>query len=157
MFELSGPWLAGGLALAYLVGAFTIRYIKDVLKGVPSPLRTALNAAEKTALARLKAAEQAAVNEAVGILPAPPPAPATATAPAASATSSAASEVKTIADKALADIQAALAKVGAAPAASSVATDVKTVGDEAAAKIKAAAGTAASDVKTAVAEVAAKV
>ena len=156
MFQLTGPWLAGGLALAYLVGAFTIRYIKDVLKGVPSGLRTALNSTETNALAKLKAAEQDAINQAIGLLPAAPAAPATAAAPAAAA-SSVGSEVQKIADQALADIQAALGKVKAAPATSAVAADVKAVGDEAAAKIKAAAGTAATDVKTAVAEVAAKV
>ena len=58
MFELSGLWLAGALVLAYLVGAFTVRYVKDLLKGVPSSLRSALNATETNALAALKAAEQ---------------------------------------------------------------------------------------------------
>ena len=70
MFELSGLWLAGALVLAYLVGAFTIRYVKDVLKGVPSSLRSALNATETNALAALKAAEQKAISDVTGLLPA---------------------------------------------------------------------------------------
>jgi len=117
MFQLSGPWLAGALALAYLVGAFTIRYIKDVLKGVPSPLRTALNANETNALAKLKAAEQKAINEAVGLLPA-------ASAPAAAAAPTAVVSVQVVADKAAADIKTAgekaLADIKAAIAASPV-------------------------------------
>ena len=70
MFELSGLWLAGALVLAYLVGAFTVRYVKDVLKGVPSSLRSALNATETNALAALKAAEQKAISDVTGLLPA---------------------------------------------------------------------------------------
>ena len=70
MFELSGLWLAGALVLAYLVGAFTVRYVKDLLKGVPSSLRSALNATETNALAALKAAEQKAISDVTGLLPA---------------------------------------------------------------------------------------
>ena len=70
MFELSGLWLAGALVLAYLVGAFTVRYVKDLLKGVPSSLRSALNSTETNALAALKAAEQKAISDVTGLLPA---------------------------------------------------------------------------------------
>lgn len=92
MFELSGLWLAGALVLAYLVGAFTVRYVKDLLKGVPSSLRSALNATETNALAALKAAEQKAISDVTGLLPAiKTAAPATPTAkPAAAAAAPAA-------------------------------------------------------------------
>lgn len=82
MFDLNGPWLLGALALTFLVGVFASRYIKDVLKGVPSSLRSALNATETNALAALKAAEQKAIADVTGLLPA---SKATAAAPAATA------------------------------------------------------------------------
>lgn len=103
MFTLTGPWLAGALVLAYLVGAFTIRYIKDTLKGVPSTLRTALNNTEKNALAKLKAAEQKAINDVTGLLPA------AAAAPAKTTAAPAAPDVKAIGEKAISDIQTVLA------------------------------------------------
>ena len=93
MFTLTGPWLAGALVLAYLVGAFTIRYVKDVLKGVPASLRSALNATETNALAALKAAEQKAISDVTGLLPAAKAVPAAtpaAAAPAAAAPAAAA-------------------------------------------------------------------
>lgn len=104
MFTLTGSWLAGALVLAYLVGAFTVRYIKDTLKGVPSTLRTALNNTEKNALAKLKAAEQKAINDVTGLLPAAAAAPAKTAAPAAP-------DVKAIGEKAISDIQTVLADV----------------------------------------------
>ena len=70
MFELSGLWLAGALVLVFLVGVFTSQYIKDVLKGVPSSLRSALKSTETYALSALKAAEQKAISDVTGLLPA---------------------------------------------------------------------------------------
>src|SRR5271169_4192931 len=120
MIELSGPWLLGALALAWLAGAFTARYIKDVFKGVPSSLRTALNATESNALSSLKAAEQKAIADVTGLLPAAKAAPAapaaapaaTVAAPAAPAAAAAkAASAVSIASAALADVKAAVADV----------------------------------------------
>ena len=117
--NLNGPWLLGALALTFLVGTFSSRYIKDLFKGVPSSLRSALNTAEKAALAKLKDAEQKAIADVVGSLPsAPPPAPATApvaaapvaAAPAAPAapTPSAVSAAASAAATSLGDVGASL-------------------------------------------------
>jgi hypothetical protein len=80
---LTGVWLAGGLALAILVGMFAAQYVKDLVKGVPSTLRTALKQTEANALAALKAAEQKAIMDVTGLLPAAKAAAPVAAAPAA--------------------------------------------------------------------------
>lgn len=60
---LNGLWLIGALAAAVLVGVFVSQYIKDRLTGVPSPLRTALQSTEASALAALKEAQAAVVTD----------------------------------------------------------------------------------------------
>lgn len=64
---LDGFWLVGALALAWLVGIFTAQYIKDKVKGVPSPLRTALQATETAALNELEAAKAKVVSDVAGL------------------------------------------------------------------------------------------
>lgn len=111
MFELSGLWLAGALALAFVAGVFLSTTIKDKLKGVPSSLRSALSATESSAMAELAKAKSAVVNDvtnlfhksavataataatasAVAAAPAPAPAPAAPVAPAAPAAPAASS------------------------------------------------------------------
>lgn len=79
---LDGVWLVAALAVAVLVGMFVSQYVKDTLKGVPSPLRAALKQTETNALAALKAAEQKAIADATGLLTAAKAAPAPAPTPA---------------------------------------------------------------------------
>ena len=72
---LTGVWLLAGHALAFLVGIFTSQYIKDTLKGMPSQLRSALKAHEKTALSTLKDAETKVISDTMTKLGIAPPAP----------------------------------------------------------------------------------
>jgi len=89
--ELKGLFLFGALVAAYLVGGFTWQYVTDWLKGVPSSLRTALKGTETNALAKLRAAEQKAIADVTGLLPAAPaPAAPVVAAPATPAAAPAA-------------------------------------------------------------------
>jgi hypothetical protein len=149
---LTGPWLLGALALSVLVGVFVSRYVKDVFKGVPSSLRTALNNTESSALAALKAAEAKAISDVTGTLPG-----ATATtAPAAPAvTSVAESDVKSAASAAVtklgeagadlkADIESAISDVVNKHKTVAVAKTAAATASVAAAKASNAAGEASS-------------
>ena len=60
---LDGFWLVGAIVLAVLIGIFISQYVKDVVTGVPSSLRTALSATETSALSSLKLAEAAVVAD----------------------------------------------------------------------------------------------
>lgn len=60
---LDGFYLVGALVAAVLVGIFASQFVKDKIKGVPSPLRAALKATESQALAALSDAEKAVVAE----------------------------------------------------------------------------------------------
>ena len=115
---LSGIWLLAGHVLALLVGIFSSTYIKDTLKGMPGPLRAALNAHEKTSLASLKDAETKAINDTMtklGIaLPVAKPVAAKPVAPPVGADVLAA--LKSAA-KAIEDTAAKLAVPAVAPAA----------------------------------------
>lgn len=62
-FALDGFWLLGALVLAVLIGIFIAQYVKDKIKGVPSPLRTALQATETAALNELEAAKAKVVSD----------------------------------------------------------------------------------------------
>ena len=64
---LDGFWLVGGILLAAVVGIFVAQYVKDTIKGVPSPLRAALSATETDALASLKVAEIKVVTDLAGL------------------------------------------------------------------------------------------
>lgn len=119
---LTGVWLLAGHALAFLVGIFTSQYIKDTLKGMPSQLRTALNAHEKTSLASLKDAETKAINDTMTKLGIALPAakPAAAVKPAAPAVGADVLAALKSAAKAIEDTAAKLsapAPVAPAPAA----------------------------------------
>jgi hypothetical protein len=54
---LDGFWLLGGLGVAFLLGVFLSAKVKDLVYGVPSELRAALNVAQKDALSTLKTAK----------------------------------------------------------------------------------------------------
>jgi hypothetical protein len=66
-FALDGLWLIAALAAAWFGGMFTAQYVTDKIKGVPSPLRTALSATEASALAELEAAKAQVVKDVAGL------------------------------------------------------------------------------------------
>jgi hypothetical protein len=61
-FALEGFALIAGLSGAVLVGFFGAQYVSDVVKGVPTPVRTALSATESWALAELKSLQTTVAN-----------------------------------------------------------------------------------------------
>jgi len=75
---LEGLWLLAALGAAVLIGIFVAQYVKDLVTGVPSALRTALSQTEATALAAMKEAHTtivANVAAAVASASTAPPAP----------------------------------------------------------------------------------